>query len=38
MRKGVYRFHIFVGGDLPIELLKRVGVRLRTEEFSQLLA
>ena len=27
---------IFAGGELPIELLKRAGVRLRTEEYSQI--
>jgi putative YpdA family bacillithiol system oxidoreductase len=26
---------VFAGGELPIELLKRAGVRLRTEEYNQ---
>jgi thioredoxin reductase len=26
---------VFAGGELPIELLKRTGVRLRTEEYNQ---
>ena len=25
---------VFAGGELPIELLKRAGVRLRTEEYN----
>ena len=26
---------VFAGGELPIKLLKRTGVRLRTEEYNQ---